>query len=283
MSESDKKIKHFVIMRFFTFYDKKYPYDIYDVNFLRQQIILARNALGSLENQTNKNFELVFMVNDKFFVDSKYEFIFSSLKNSTSLPITFIKRNDIKLLTKDALNEYNYVITSRMDFDDFIYKDAIAIAQGKVDECDSILAHGYCKGYIYRQRASELYNFAHMCKGIGFVAILISLILKSSFAKNLPLINVYSFKHGSVKTRMERFLKKNNIVFSENMFQPDSSTRAFIYFRHEASHWASTRNKNDTQTEPINKVIKPGLTTSDITKKQLEEEFGFFHELNSIK
>lgn len=282
MSESDKKIKHFVIMRFFTFDDPKYPYDIYDVNFLKQQIILARNALGSLENQTNKNFDLVFMVNSKFFSDSKYEFIFSLLKNSTSLPITFIKRNDIKLLTKGAINEYDYVITSRMDFDDFIYKDAIAIAQSKVDECDSILAHGYCKGYIYRH-GSELYNFTHMCKGTGFVAVLMSLILKSSFAKNLPLINVYSFKHGSIKTGMERFLKKNHIEFSENMFQPDSSTRAFIYFRHEASHWASTHNKNDTQTEPINKVIKPGLTTSDITKKQLEEEFGFFHELNSIK
>ena len=282
MAESDKKIKHFVLIRFFTFFDPKYPHDIYDVDFLSQQIVLARNALSSLENQTNKNFELVFMVNDKFFSDPKYEFVFSSLRASTSLPLTFIKRGDIELLVKDISDEYDYIITSRMDFDDFIYKDAIAVAQSKINECDTILAHGYCRGYIYRH--GELYKFFHMCKGTGFVAVLMSLIIKSSFAKNLPFVSIYSFRHGRFKTKMERFLKKNHVKFSENMFQADLSTRAFIYFRHEASHWISTHNQdNNTQTEPAKQSIKHGLTTENITKKQVEDKFGFHYELNSIK
>ena len=278
---ADKTLKHFVIMRFFTFYDPNYPHDIYDVNFLSEQVILARNALSSLENQTNKNFEVVFMTNDKFFSEPKYEVIFSSLRNSTSLPITFIKKSDLELLVKNALNEYDYVITSRMDFDDFTYKDAVAVAQSKINECDNILAHGYCRGYTYKNY--ELYNFSHMCNGVGFVAVLMSLILKSSFAKNLPFISIYSFRHGRYKTRMQRFLKKNKVEFSESMFQQDTSTKAYIYFRHEFSHWISSRNKNDKKSTPTEKPIRQGLTTVDITKKQLEEEFGFFHKLNSIK
>lgn len=277
----EKTIKHFVIIRFFTLYDPKYPYDIYDVNFLSQQIILARNALSSLENQTNKNFEVIFMANDRFFSEPKYEIIFSSLKNSTSLPLTFIKKGDLEPLIKKALNEYDYVIQSRMDFDDFTYKDAVAVAQSKINECESILAHGYCKGYIYKN--CELYNFFHMSNGIGFVAVLMSLILKSSFAKNLPFIGIYSFRHGRYKTRMQRFLKKNKVEFSESMFQQDISTKAYIYFRHEFSHWVLSHNKNGKESTPTEKPIRQGLTTADITKKQLEEKFGFFHKLNSIE
>ena len=67
MPASDKKIKHFVIMRFFSFDDPKYPHDIYDTDFLAKQLVLAKNnALSSLDNQTNKNFDLVFILNVKF-------------------------------------------------------------------------------------------------------------------------------------------------------------------------------------------------------------------------
>lgn len=156
MPESDKKIKHFVIMRFFSFDDPKYPHDIYDPDFLEKQLVLAKNnALPSLENQTNKNFDLVFIVNAKFFDNPKYEFVFSTLKESTTLSLTFIKNSEQARLVKQAFNDFDFVIQSRMDFDDFIFKDAIADTQSKVDECENILSYGYCKGYIYI--CNELY------------------------------------------------------------------------------------------------------------------------------
>ena len=285
---ANKTIKHFIFTRFFSFYDAKYPHDIFDVNFLQKQLPLTRNALSSLENQTNKNFELIFVLHPKFFDDTKYEFIFSTLKENTILPIKFMKNvaqncffsprlnNELLSLFKVACAEYDFVVTSRIDFDDFIYKDAVADTQSKVDECDSILAYGYCRGYEYGQ--GELYPYFQPWVGGGHPGILQSLILKSSFADKLPCVGVESFRHHAIKTDLQNFLKTNGVTFSENMFQQNTSTNAFIYFRHTLSHSVATR---ENVLESFSK--RKNLITKEITKRQLKEEFGFTLELKSIK
>lgn len=273
----DKRIKHFIFVRFFTFEDPKYPHDIYDVIFLTKQLLLAKhNALPSLENQTNKNFELVFMVNPKFFGNPKYDFVFSALQCATTLPVKFIKPNEQARLIKDAYETNDFVISSRMDFDDFIFKDGVADTQNKVKECDSILSYGYCKGYKCFDR--ELYNCLLLYKKVGHHSILGSMILKSTFAKKLPFIGVYSFNHTKVKIGIKGFLEKNGLEFSENMFQQNISTSAFIYFRGDFSHCELANLPGEFE-----RLKKAKPTNDKLTKKQLAEEFGFHLKLNSIK
>ena len=276
---ADKSIKHFIFMRFFPRQDPKYPYDIFDVDFLSKQVQLAKNnALSSLENQTNKNFELVFLANAKYFDDPKYDFIFSTLKAATTLPLKFVKNNDMSRLVKAAFNEYDFVIQSRMDFDDFIFKDAITDTHSKVNGCDNILAYGYCNGYEYVH--GDLYVYDLKWSGIGHHSILQSLILKSSFAKPLPHIGIYLFMHDQFKPKYKEVIEKNGLEFSENMFQQNLSTKAYIYFRHQFSHYILTHNEG----KPIIKIPnRRKITDKDITKKQLKEEFGFHLPLNSIK
>ena len=278
----DKKIKHFIFTRFFCVQRNSYPYNVLDVNFLKGQLPLAKNMLSSLENQTNKNFELVFLMNPKFPDDPKYEFIFTTLQNSTTLPLKFIKDNEMSNLVKAALNDYDFVIQSRMDFDDFIFKGAVADTQSKINECENILSYGYCKGYTYVYK--ELYPDYRPCNGIGHYAILQSIILNSSFAKRISFINPYNFDHAKVKPRLKEFLEKNNVEFQEHMFQQNMSVNAYIYFRHEFSRY-NLVNHSKMKIPPEQQKLseRKKLTTEDITKKQLEEEFGFFHELNSIK
>ena len=289
-----KTIKHFIFVRFFTFEDPKYPHDIYDPNFLFKQLALANNILSSLENQTNKNFDLVFMVNSNFFENPKYEFIFSTLRNGTTLPIKFVKipqeiksseggsfllydKSEIPSLIKVALNEYDFVIQTRMDFDDFIFKDAVADTQSKVNECNRVLLYGYCKGYLYA--LGELRTHINLWSERGHNSPFQSVILDSSAAGEMPLININKFYHDIFKKMLKEFLEKNGIEFSENMFQQNTSTRAYIYYRHELSHWISCHNKWPLMVEDKDK-----LTTINVTKKYLEEEFGFTgYELNSIE
>lgn len=211
---ADTKIKHFVIIRFFPKQFVNYPFDIFDVNFLSKQIILAKNALTSLDNQTNKNFEIVFLANKKFFSDAKYEFIFSTLKASTKLPVRFIKtpgkawmyaRSELPAILKAAFEEYDYVIQTRMDFDDFVNKNVVADTQDKVSKCENVLLYGYCKGYRYI--LGELFKMDYLHEE-GHQGLFQSLILKSSFAKDLPFFSVYSFSHDSIKLDMKKFLKK---------------------------------------------------------------------------
>ena len=167
---SPDRIKHFVIIRFFSWQDPNYPHDVLDVDFLSKQLVFVKNnAFKTLENQTNKNFELVFIVNPKLFEDAKYEFIFSTLQEAKTLQIRIVKTNEgcsqernlqsdeLSQLIKKAYDEYDFVIQSQTDFDDFVYKGIIADTQSKVEECDSILGYGYGNGYIYVQ--GEIYPF----------------------------------------------------------------------------------------------------------------------------
>lgn len=276
---SDESIKHFIIVRFFPRQNADYPHDIFDTDFLSKQLIVAKNILRSLENQTNKNFELIFELNKKHFSDKKYAFVFATLRNSTTLPITFeaFGSGKLEFLLGNAYYNYDYVIQSRMDFDDFIFKDAVADTQSKVRECENVLSYGYCKGYMYFD--GELYSYPYLSDGQGHLGIMQSLIFKSSFADKLRLFSVYKGGHHRVKPALKNFLEANGISFSENMFQQNTSTNAYIYFRHEFS--------NDTlvhKRDPIALVKLKKLTlVKYIAQKQLEEEFGFFYDLKPVE
>lgn len=273
---SDKTIKHFIFSRFFPKQDPKYPYDVLDVDFLSKQLVMANNMLRSLENQTNKDFELVFVLNDKFFDETKYEFIFSTLQDSTILPLKFIRRSDVSSLVQDAYDKYDFVIQSRLDFDDFLSKYAIADTQNKVNKCDNIIIYGYHKGYSYVLGELYTHGVAFFRRENGHWSALQSLIFESSFAKRLPFIYVYNKSHHILKLVLKDFLEKNGVQFEESMFQ-HSSMKAYIYVRHEFSQELLVTNST------LKLPNKKPLTTEDITKKQLEDEFGFFYDLNSIK
>ncbi len=275
---SDKKIKHFVVVRFFPFKRPDFQRDIFDTDFLSTQVSLAKNnLLKSLENQTDKNFEIYFLANGKYFDNPKYEFIFTELSDSP-LTIKFIRKKSDPSI-QDAYNNYDFVIQTRVDFDDFMYKDAVADTQNKINECDSILSYGYSKGYMYFNE--DLYDFpAPKYAKRGQRSPFQSWIIKSSFAKKIPYVSAYPCEHTKIVPFLKEFLEKNGFEFSENMYQNNITTNAFIYFRHDAT-WM---NNGKPYTErPKGITHSKILTTDDITKKQLEEEFGFFYDLNSIK
>ena len=277
---ADKLIKHFVFIRFFPYKRSDFKRDIFDADFLSTQVALAkRNLLKSLENQTNKDFEVGFWTNVKYFDNPKYEFIFTELQNKITLPLKFLKTDDMAHLVRVAYDNYEFVIQSRVDFDDFMYKDAVADTQSKIEKCTDILSYGYCKGYTYFN--GDLYTFpvpgyAHR----GQMSTFQSWILKSSFAKKIPFIGSYSFNHTRIKPSLTEFLENNGLEFREDMYQKNVSDDAFIYFRHDAT-WMN--NGEPYIERPKRDIGSKILTTKDITKKQLEEEFGFHYELKSIE
>lgn len=155
---ANKTIKHFVTVRFFEKKVAGYIHDIFDVNFLSERVLLTKNnVLKTLENQTNKNFEIIFLVNDKYLSEEKYGFIFTELNTEITLPIKFMNSGQLRQLVKETYSDYDFVIQSRIDYDDFVYKDAVADTQSKIEECENILSYGYSQGYVYFN--GELYVF----------------------------------------------------------------------------------------------------------------------------
>ena len=280
MADSGKTVKHFVVVRFFPYQSIDYPYNVLNPDFLAKQAALVKsNIIKSLENQTNKNFELIFYVHSYLLSDKRYKPILATLKDSETWQIRFFKKGDIIPVFKEAFDNYDYVIHTRMDFDDFVYKDAVADTQNKINECADILSYGYCKGYRYRSLEENLYHYLYLSNGTGHPSVFQSLIMKSSFAKDLPFVSSYSFAHHKVKPKLKNFLEKNNIEFSENMFLQNVSDNAYIYFRHEfANEIIAKKRKMTDNLKRSNSVL-----VEDMTKEQLEEEFGFNYEVKSLK
>ena len=293
-------IKHFIFIRIFPEQGAHYPYNVLDVDFLAGQLELAKNnALRSLENQTCKNAEIIFVMHDKHFLDKKYEFLFSTLKESTTFSCRFIKnlppyKKDVSMaevyaesewgrLAKQAAEEYDFVIHSRLDLDDFIRKDVIEDTQNKVNECENILAYGYCQGYKYVE--GDLYEMCYGYKQNSHTSLMESIILNSEFARSMPFISIMGngLGHWRMKEKLTRFLESNGIKFSENMFQQNISYNAYVYFQCRFSWWHHIENKGNTSADFL--IPKEAtLVTEGITKKQLEEEFGFTgYELKSIE
>ena len=275
---ADQTVKHFIIMRFFPKQDINYLYNVLHKGFLIKQLNLAvNNGLKSLENQTDKNFEIVFYVNDKLFVDESYKFIFSTLRDAVTVPVRFPKRGEYKTWVQEAYDKYDFVIQSRMDFDDFLHKDAIADTHEKIDECENILLYGYCKGYLYSD--GTLRHMFYPSRGIGHHSILQSEIWKSSFAPKLPFFDSYFSGHHRAKQKLKEIVEQSGVEFSESMFQQNTTMDAFIYFRHEFSHFIISHNG-----APDTWIVDQGeVTAEEITKKQLAEDFGFAHVLKSIE
>ena len=201
--------------------------------------------------------------------------MFSALKEATDIPITFVNgtNNDFVRLINEAYAHYDFVIQTRMDIDDFVYKDAVIDTQTKVDECNGILWYGYCKGYMYSDK--KLYVFPYLAQGLGHSSIFASLILESAFAEKIPFLGVYSFYHHRVKKYLRDFLKKNGIEFSENMFQQNTSNNAYIYFRQEFSNDIIARGITAIKQLKAN----GGYLVENPPTEQLAKDFGFHYEL----
>ena len=265
-------------MRFFPKQDINYLYNVLHKGFLLKQLALAKNnGLKSLGNQTNKNFEIVFYVNEKLFVDESYKFILTTLKDAVDVPVHFPKRGEYKAWVQDAYDKYDFVIQSRMDIDDFLHKDVIADTQSKINECENILLYGYCKGYSYAD--GILRRIFYPSRGIGHLGILQSEIWRSSFAPSLPFFDSYFYGHHRAKTKLKEIVEKSGIEFSEKMFQQNLTMDAWIYFRHEFSHFIVLHNG-----APDTWIVDRGeVTAEELTKKQLEKDFGFDYVLKSIE
>ena len=268
----------------FVFFERKVPeyiHDIFDVNFLSGRVLLAKNnVLKTLENQTNKNFELIFLVNDRYLSEEKYGFIFTELKTEIILPIKFMNSGQFRQLVKETYSDYDFVIQSRIDYDDFVYKDAVADTQSKIEECENILSYGYSKGYAYFNGELYIFPLPNYFKN-GQMSVFQSWICKSSFVKDLPYMSPYTFNHTKVKPMLKEFLEKNGVAFSENMYKNNVTTNAFIFFRHDST-WSNAGKPYLEIPAFIRRQRK--LTSEDITKKQLAEEFGFVgYEFKSIK
>lgn len=129
-------MKHYIITRFASWLS---PYsgmtldELFSDEYLHDSFVKLQNALiSTLENQTNKNFELIITIHDNIPLE-KVNFLNNI---STHFKIHILRSSDIMTFIQNDTKNEDVVIFSRVDIDDYILNSVIDDIHNIVNECN---------------------------------------------------------------------------------------------------------------------------------------------------
>ena len=176
LSMVDIRIIHLVITRFLIefYHNVLFPKKLYDEAYIPNGIrVLKKYLLPSLENQSCKNFTWILMIGDK----ANISYIKSILNFNNSFEKRVIYQKDIKNYVRNITKGFDVLITTRIDYDDIIYYDAVNDVRKAINIHKPILLYGYNRGVYYFELDGKYYDFYRDYKNEGCMSIFLSLII----------------------------------------------------------------------------------------------------------
>ena len=149
------KINHFILTRFMIrFYHKNgFPKKMNDKNYIKNGVrVMKKYLLPSLEHQKCKNFSWILMVGD----DANISYIKNLLDFNISFPNNIVYAKDIKTYLKNNTKNNDILITTRIDYDDRIYYDAVNDVRKAININNPILLYGYNRGFKFIEYENKL-------------------------------------------------------------------------------------------------------------------------------
>ena len=226
------KIKHVIITRFLnhfaSFFIKYMEKEDFSINAKR---VLNKYLLPALERQKCKDFIWVLMIGNQ--ADLSYYKSYFNFHNSFKTELVYEK--DIKNYLRNIINSYDVLITTRIDYDDVIYYDAVNDARKSININKPIFIHGFNKGYIYFESDGKYYDYDSVFGNNGVASQFISLV----YFINKVNDTYHIYELGDHSTIKSNFLKKyksfgiNDINYNPCEF--DKSIQKFIWIRQKYS------------------------------------------------
>jgi hypothetical protein len=279
------RIKHYIITRFNNAYAcKDMPKeDFLSEYHLRKKLEMFKNfTLKSLKSQTNQNFTDLLLVHDDI-PQVIYDELTSLIKDYSNIKLLKNKEIDVRLNEWAGLlsattskyirktldiKQYDFLITSRFDYDDMLYKHAIKDIHNSVKENTLIKYFGFKNGCTLDYNTGAIYEFDKPSND-GMISIGFSLIVNLNIYGVLP-FNIYAGHHSKMRTA---FLENNlnvvnkihplsdDYINSENFWEPKSTCfPAWVYVRHNEAKSAFIpgrfgKNKLHRSDIPVHKEI----------------------------
>ncbi len=228
LDDSNIKIIHFIITRFLIEFShgnlkKKIYSKEYILNGFR---VMKKYLFTSLENQNCKDFNFILMLGDK----ANLTYIKSLFNMNNSFETHIIYQKDIKEYLKNSTKDFDVLITTRIDYDDEIYYDAVNDIRKAININKPMTIHGYNRGVYYFESTKKYYDYYRINKE-GAMSIFISLILILNKVNDI--YTIYDMgPHITVRKRLVQNYKSYGI--NELNYEPavfDSGDPKFIYVR----------------------------------------------------
>lgn len=233
----DIKIIHLILTRFMI----SFPNKAYEKNFISNGIrVMNEYLLPSLENQICKNFTWILLVGNGTNI-AKIQSLMNFNYSFECKIIQKIKFNDyLKRITKGA----DVLITSRIDYDDRIYYDAVNDVRKTINIDKPILLHGYNRGVLYNELDGKYYdNYVIIKNNTGVWSVFASLVIFLNSTNSIHTIYDIGDHVYIRKTLIEKHISYGikNLSYEPAIF--DSGSRKFVWVRQNYSR-TFIRRKN---------------------------------------
>lgn len=234
MENSNQRIIHLIFTRFLIeFYNQNgYPKKIYTKDYISNGIrVMKKYLIPSLENQSCKNFIWIIMLGDK----ANKTYVESLLKLNISFQFKVIFRKNIKKFVRNITKNIDFLITTRIDYDDGIYYDAVNDIRKEINNNKPLVLHGYNRGVYYFEFNNKYYDYYHDYHNDGVMSVFFSLI--TCLSKVNDAYTILDF--GDHRYIRKKLLKNYKSYGIKNMnYEPaifDSGDSKFIYVRQKYS------------------------------------------------
>ena len=209
--------------------------------------VLNKYLLPSLENQKCKDFIWVLMLGD----EGDISFIKSNFIFHNSFKTEIIYDKDSKNYLRQISKGYDVLITTRIDYDDVIYYDAVNNVRKEIDINKPVLVHGYVKGYYYFESNDKYYNFYDPFCGTGVMSVFASLIIILNKVNDTYSVNEIGM-HMNLKTDILKKYKSFGInELNYNPMVVDKDERRFIWVRQKFSGIFERTEKIKNNLTPV--------------------------------
>ena len=159
----------FRIFKLNEFHKRIYKKD-YILNGIR---VMKKYLFPSLENQSCKNFIWILLIGNR--VNKNY--VKSFLNSINSFEFDVVYQKDIKNYVRNYSKGFDVLITTRIDYDDGIYYDAVNDVRKSINMYKPMILHGYNRGVFYFELDDKYYDYYYDFKKEGVMSIFISLII----------------------------------------------------------------------------------------------------------
>ena len=209
-----------------------YPNKIYNEDYILNGIrVMKKYLFPALENQSCKDFIWVLMIGDK----ANLTYIEKIIDFNNSFVYKIIYQKDIKGYIREKSKGFNYLITTRIDYDDGIYFDAVNDVRKVIKMKKPIFLHGFNRGLYFFEFNGKYYDYYHNYNNDGVMSIFFSLIINLN-----EVDDAYSIldlgDHRYIRKKLIKEYKSfgiNKLEYEPSIF--DERPNKFIYVRQKYS------------------------------------------------
>ena len=245
------KIKHLIITRFIMdfWHYNNFPKRIYRRDYIENGIrVMKKYLIPSLENQSCKKFTWIVMIGDKVNIT----FIKSLFNFKISFEFEIVYQKNIKNYIKNITNGTDVLITSRIDYDDRIYYDAVNDVRKVINVKKPIFLHGYNRGVHYYESDNKYYEFNISYNNEGVMSIFVSLIIVLNKVNDTYIVYDLGHHPWIKKTLLNSFRSYgiDKLDYDPALF--DDGDVKFVWVRHNFSGQYPFSNQLKKKLNPYN-------------------------------